>query len=226
MRKSLPMIIIFGVAILLLGFSLTYDIPEVEAFQFFQNIDQKIATCENKNDQTLESTLEDLQLTVRELIVEGQTYNGQTDVSKLLEKYNTQYEQVKQYTQSVFVCISDVITETDFTKVEKTTKKLSPELVDLANEMVVLQQGRTSKLATLKDQLDNLVKTLDNFEEMFYNTKTSDTVQYFQNVNNSFQEVQTIHSEYMTTVETYYQAKESYYEQIASKGTLDFIFKK
>ncbi|HAX72586.1 MAG TPA: hypothetical protein DCY20_03555 [Firmicutes bacterium] len=225
MRRLLPTITFVVVTALLLVFALTYDIPEIKVFKFFQDVDQKIITCEDQNKETLETTLEQLQFSVKELINIGQTYDGQTNVTTQFEEYETNYDAVKKYTESVSVCISKVIEETNFDKVEKKTKKLSPELLALANNMVELQQERTTKLADLKTKLDALVNALESFEEMFYNTKTSDSVQYFESVNVAFQEVQALHTDYMDTVQAYYQAKEMYYEQIANKTIIDYLFR-
>lgn len=227
MRRSfLPTIIIVIIAALGIFFSLTYKIPEVHVFQDFQNLDQEIVTCEKQNTSTLEENLNALQLSVSDLISAGQTYDGTTDLSDSFATFNEQYNMLKSYTESVSVCISSAIEKTDFEKINKVLTKLPEELKALGTEMTTLQQERTTKLTTLKSQLDSLVSTLSTFEDMFYNTKTSDAVQYFQNVNVAFEEVQTTHTDYMKTVEAYYTTKTSYYESIANKGAFEYIFGK
>ena len=62
MRKPfLPFVIIGLIAAIGVFFALTYKFPEVEAFQFYQQIDQEIVTCEKKSPDTLETTLNALQ---------------------------------------------------------------------------------------------------------------------------------------------------------------------
>ena len=78
--------------------------------------------------------------------------------------------------------------------------------------MSVLQQARTEKLVALNAELEVLAKELTNFEEMFYNTKTSEAVQYFQTINMIFNTIEELHTEYMKSIEEYYAVKTEYYE--------------
>lgn len=225
-RPFLPVLIVIIISAVGIFFALTYKIPEVQVFQLYQNLDQEIVTCEKQNTSTLEENLNALQASVSGLISAGQTYDGSADLTELFDSFNTQYKMLKQYNESVATCISSAIEKTNFDEIEKVIKKLPADLQTLGSEMTSLQQERTTKLTTLEGQISSLVDTLSNFEEMFYNTKTSEAVQYFQSVNTAFSEVQTLHTEYMTTVESYYVAKTAYYESIANKGTLDYLFKK
>lgn len=227
MRRSvLPITIIIIIAALGIFFSFTYKIPEIQVFQDFQNLDQEIVTCEKQNTNTLEENLNALQLAVNQLIIAGQTYDGTADLSDTFKTFNEQYSMLKNYTESVSACMSSAIEKTDFEKINKVLTKLPEQLMTIGTEMTSLQQERTTKLTNLTLQLDSLVETLSNFEDMFYNTKTSEAVQYFQNVNVAFEEVQTSHTDYMTTVEAYYAAKTNYYENIANKGAFEYIFGK
>lgn len=225
-RPFIPALIIMIIAALGIFFAFTYKIPEVQVFQFYQNLDQEIVTCEKQNTSTLEENLNVLQSSVSSLISAGQTYDGSTDLTELFDSFNKQYDMLKQYNESVAVCISSAIEKTNFESIEKVIKKLPEGLQTLGNEMTTLQQERTTKLTALEEQLSSLVSTLSTFETMFYNTKTSEAVQYFQSVNVAFNDVQTLHTEYMTTVEAYYTAKTAYYESIANKGTFDYLFGK
>ena len=225
-RPFLPVLIIIIISAIGIFFALNYKIPEVYVFQFYQDLDQEIVTCEKQNTNTLEENLNALQYSVSSLISAGQTYDGTEDLTELFDEYNKQYEMLKQYNESVATCISNAIEQTSFDRIEKVISKLPADLQTLGREMTTLQQERTAKLTALEEQLVSLVKTLENFEEMFYNQKTSEAVQYFQNVNVAFSNVQTLHTDYMKTVESYYEAKSAYYESIANKGTLDYIFGK
>ena len=225
-RPFLPVLIVILISAVGIFFALTYKIPEVQVFQMYQHLDQEIVTCEKQNTNTLEDNLNALQASVSSLISAGQTYDGSADLTELFESFNTQYNMLKQYNESVATCISSAIEKTNFEQIEKVIKKLPTDLQTLGHDMTSLQKERTTKLTALEAQLSSLVDTLSNFEEMFYNTKTSEAVQYFQSVNVAFSDVQTLHTDYMTTVEAYYTAKTAYYESIANKGTLDYIFKK
>lgn len=225
-RPFLPVLFIIIIVAVGIFFASTYKIPEVHVFQFYQDLDQEIVTCEKQNPNTLEDNLNALQTAVSGLISAGQTYDGSADLSELFTSFNTQYDMLKQYNDSVATCISSAIEKTNFESIEKVIKKLPESLQTLGNDMTELQQVRTTKLKSLEEQLAALVTTLSTFEEMFYNTKTSEAVQYFQSVNVAFNEVQTLHTDYMTTVESYYTAKTAYYESIANKGTLDYILGK
>lgn len=227
MRRSvLPITIIIIITALGIFFSFTYKIPEIQVFQNFQNLDQEIVTCEKQNTNTLEENLNVLQLAVNQLIIAGQTYDGTADLSDTFKTFNEQYNMLKNYTESVSPCMSSVIEKTDFEKINKVLTKLPEQLMTIGTDMTDLQQERTTKLTNLTLQLDSLVETLSNFEDMFYNTKTSEAVQYFQNVNVAFEEVQTSHTDYIKTVEAYYAAKTNYYENIANKGVFEYIFEK
>ena len=208
-RPILPITIIIIIAALGIFFSFTYKIPEIQVFQDFQNLDQEILTCEKQNTNTLEENLN-----------AGQTYDGTADLSDSFKTFNEQYNMLKNYTESVSPCMSSAIEKTDFETINKVLTKLPEQLTTLGSEMTALQQERTTKLTNLT------VQTLSKFEDMFYNTKTSEAVQYFQNVNVAFEEVQVSHTEYMTTVEAYYMAKTNYYENIANKGVFEYIFGK
>ena len=97
MRKPfLPFVIIGLIATIGVFFALTYKFPEVEAFQFYQQIDQEIVTCEKKSPDTLETTLNALQSHVREIILVGQTYDGSQDVTELFTSFNAEYEVLKE----------------------------------------------------------------------------------------------------------------------------------
>lgn len=227
MRRSfLPLLIIIIISAIGIFFALTYKVPEVYVYQFYQDVDQEIVTCEKQNKNTLEENLNALQYSVSSLISKGQTYDGTEDLTELFTDFNKQYEMLKQYDESVATCISNVIEDTNFDRIEKVINKLPADLQTLGRDMTTLQQDRTVKLKALVEQLNSLTKTLEDFEDMFYNQKTSEAVQYFQSVNTAFSEVQTLHTDYMKTVESYYVAKEAYYESIANKGTLDYIFGK
>lgn len=227
MRKPfLPFVIIGLIATIGVFFALTYKFPEVEAFQFYQQIDQEIVTCEKKSPDTLETTLNALQSHVREIILVGQTYDGSQDVTELFTSFNAEYEVLKDYTANVVTCMNSQLEEVNFDKVESTLSKLLENLASLGKQMSVLQQARTEKLVALNAELEVLAKELTNFEEMFYNTKTSEAVQYFQNINVIFNTIEELHTEYMKSIEEYYAVKTEYYEAIANKGVLDYLFKK
>ncbi len=73
MRKPFrPFIIIGLIAAIGVFFGLTYKFPEIEVFQYYQNIDQEIITCENKSPETLETTLNTLQESIRQCYFSGE----------------------------------------------------------------------------------------------------------------------------------------------------------
>ena len=133
---------------------------------------------------------------------------------------------LKDNTANVVTCMNSQLEEVNFDKVESTLSKLPENLASLGKQMSVLQQARTEKLVALNAELEVLAKELTNFEEMFYNTKTSEAVQYFQNINVIFNTIEELHTEYMKSIEEYYAVKTEYYEAIANKGVLDYLFKK
>ena len=227
MRKSfLPLLIIGLIGAVGIYFGLTYKFPEVEAFQFYQRIDQNIISCEKKSPVTLEENLDALQQSTRQLILAGQTYDGSQDLTDLFADFNSEYEVLNGYTSEVVTCINHEVEQINFNKMESTLSKLPEDLSALADEMLVLQQARTEKLVELNTELQTLSESLANFEEMFYNTKTSDAVQYFQMINGVFTTIETLHTEYMDSIKDYYAVKTKYYESIANKGVLDYVFNK
>ena len=133
---------------------------------------------------------------------------------------------LKDYTANVVTCMNSQLEEVNFDKVESTLSKLPENLASLGKQMSVLQQARTEKLVALNAELEVLAKELTNFEEMFYNTKTSEAVQYFQTINMIFNTIEELHTEYMKSIEEYYAVKTEYYEAIANKGVPDYLFKK
>ena len=227
MRKSfLPLLIIGLIGAVGIYFGLTYKFPEVEAFQFYQRIDQNIISCEKKSPVTLEENLDALQQSTRQLILAGQTYDGSQDLTDLFADFNSEYEVLNGYTSEVVTCINHEVEQINFNKRESTLSKLPEDLSALADEMLVLQQARTEKLVELNTELQTLSESLANFEEMFYNTKTSEAVQYFQMINGVFTTIETLHTEYMDSIKDYYAVKTKYYESIANKGVLDYVFNK
>lgn len=227
MRKSfLPLLIIGLIGAVGIYFALTYKFPEVEAFQFYQRIDQNIISCEKKSPVTLEENLDALQQSTRQLILAGQTYDGSQDLTDLFADFNSEYEVLNGYTSEVVTCINHEVGQINFNKMESTLSKLPEDLSALADEMLVLQQARTEKLVELNTELQTLAESLANFEEMFYNTKTSEAVQYFQMINGVFTTIETLHTEYMDSIKDYYAIKTKYYESIANKGVLDYVFNK
>lgn len=227
MRKPfLPLLIIGLIAAVGMYFALTYKFPEVEAFQFYQRIDQNIVSCEKKSPETLEANLNALQEATRQLILTGQTYDGSQDVTEQLNNFNNEYEVLKGYTSEVVTCMNSDLEQINFDKAKSTLSKLPENLAALGEQMLVLQQTRTEKLVGLNKELQVLSESLANFEEMFYNTKTSEAVQYFQNINGIFITIETLHTEYMNSIEDYYAVKTEYYESIANKGVLDYLFNK
>ena len=227
MRKSfLPLLIIGLIGAVGIYFGLTYKFPEVEAFQFYQRINQNIISCEKKSPVTLEENLDALQQSTRQLILAGQTYDGSQDLTDLFADFNSEYEVLNGYTSEVVTCINHEVEQINFNKIESTLSKLPEDLSALADEMLVLQQARTEKLVELNTELQTLSESLANFEEMFYNTKTSEAVQYFQMINGVFTTIETLHTEYMDSIKDYYAVKTKYYESIANKGVLDYVFNK
>lgn len=227
MRKSfLPLLIIGLIGAIGIYFALTYKFPEVEAFQFYQRIDQTIISCEKKSPVTLEENLDALQESTRQLILAGQTYDGSQDLNDLFSEFNSEYEVLNSYTSEVATCINHEVEQINFNKIESTLSKLPENLSALADQMLVLQQSRTEKLVELNTELQTLSESLANFEEMFYNTKTSEAVQYFQMINGVFTTIEKLHTEYMDSIKDYYAVKTKYYESIANKGILDYVFNK
>lgn len=227
MRKPFLTLLIIGlIAAVGMYFALTYKFPEVEAFQFYQRIDQNIVSCEKKSPETLETNLNALQEAVRQLILAGQSYDGSQDVTELFAHFNDEYTVLKAYTSEVVTCMNSNLEQVNFDKVKSTLSKLPENLTTLGEQMLALQQTRTQKLVELNKELQVLSESLANFEEMFYNTKTSEAVQYFQNINGIFMTIETLHTEYMDLIKEYYAVKAQYYELIANKGVLDYLFNK
>ncbi|MEE0881295.1 MAG: hypothetical protein UIL36_06780, partial [Turicibacter sp.] len=194
MRKPFrPFIIIGLIAAIGVFFGLTYKFPEIEVFQYYQNIDQQIITCENKSPETLETTLNTLQESIRNVISVGKTYDGKEDVTELFTSFNAAYEGLKKYTANVVTCMNNNLEGIDFDKVNSTLSKLPENLSSLGEQMSTFQKTRTEKLIQLNNELTVLTEVLTNFEEMFYNTKTSETVQYFQNINTIFTNIEQLH---------------------------------
>ena len=147
-------------------------------------------------------------------------------MTDLFADFNSEYEVLNGYTSEVVTCINHEVGQINFNKMESTLSKLPEDLSALADEMLVLQQARTEKLVELNTELQTLAESLANFEEMFYNTKTSEAVQYFQMINGVFTTIETLHTEYMDSIKDYYAVKTKYYESIANKGVLDYVFNK
>lgn len=51
--------------------------------------------------------------------MQDQTYDGSADLTELFESFNTQYNMLKQYNESVATCISSAIEKTNFEQIEK-----------------------------------------------------------------------------------------------------------
>ena len=116
-RPFLPVLIVILISAVGIFFALTYKIPEVQVFQMYQHLDQEIVTCEKQNTNTLEDNLNALQASVSSLISAGQTYDGSADLTELFESFNTQYNMLKQYNESVATCISSAIEKTNFEQI-------------------------------------------------------------------------------------------------------------
>ncbi len=225
MRRFLPTIIVVAL-IAAAGFlAFSYEIPEISVFQVFQDCDQALIEVNQQSEEPLETVLENLQVSVRDVITAGQTYDKKADVSEVFATYEKAYEDVKQYVESVLMPMIKVMEETEFDKVSRQLSHLSPELKTQAEELIQLQQGRITQLNALGDEIQNLVAGLESLETMFYSTTTSDSVQYFQQLNGKFLEILRLHTEYGETVDAYYEAKTGYYEQIANKNMFDYLGK-
>ena len=227
MRKPfLPFLIIGIITVAGVFFALTYKFPEIEAFQFYQKMDQELVNCEKKIPETLETTLNTLQVSINEIILVGKTYDGSQEVEELFSSFNSEFEVLKAYTTEVIPAMNEYIEKINFDKIDSTLSKLPENLASLATQMSSLQKTRIEKLVNLNSTVEELVVQLETFEEMFYNTKTSETVQYFQTISTSLEMIEDIHADYTRALKEYYDVKVEYYEAIANKNVFDYLFKK
>lgn len=225
-KVSLFWIALGGIVAMGIYFAMTYKFPEIEVLQFYQRIDEEIISLEKKSPQTIEEILNELNKTTSQIIEIGRTYDGEEDMDELFSTFNAQYAELKAYRDDVIDAMNERLVKVKFNHINSVSSKLSKPLSTLGKQLSENQQKRIESLTLLNGEIDELMNKLESLQEMFYHSKVSETVRYFQQLNQLFSRLATTHHEYVQNVEAYYSVKAEYYEAIANKGVFDYIFKK
>ena len=182
MKKVLSIVILLAILVIGLMAAFSYQVPETRTYTALSNIDTKIEQNIEVNTQSMAKNLNELQLSVQNLITIGETYTEETDVTTTFEQFNTAY----QNTQLLQSQLTDLINMDLTNKLENTTSKLSAEQKKLADEAIELETTRLNELSLLHKQIEALNSKLSKTEEMFYTKKPSEAIQYFNGLNNDF----------------------------------------
>ena len=225
-KVSLFWIALGGIVALGIYFAITYKFPEIEVLQFYQRIDEEIISLEKKSPQTIEEILSGINETTSQIIEIGRTYDGEKDMDELFSTFNAQYAELKAYRDDVICAMNERLAKVKFNHINSVSSKLSKPLSTLGKQLSEHQQSRIESLMLLNEEIEGLFTELESLQEMFYHSKISETVRYFQQLNRLFSQVASVHEEYVQNMEAYYSVKAEYYEAIANKGVFDYIFKK
>ncbi len=225
-KVSLFWIALGGIVALGIYFAITYKFPEIEVLQFYQRIDEEIISLEKKSPQTIEEILSGINETTSQIIEIGRTYDGEKDMDELFSTFNAQYAELKAYRDDVICAMNERLAKVKFNHINSVSSKLSKPLSTLGKQLSEHQQSRIESLMLLNEEIEGLFTELESLQHMFYHSKISETVRYFQQLNRLFSQVASVHEEYVQNMEAYYSVKAEYYEAIANKGVFDYIFKK
>lgn len=210
MKKVLSIVILLAILVIGLMAAFSYQVPETRTYTALSNIDTKIEQNIEVNTQSMAKNLNELQLSVQNLITIGETYTEETDVTTTFEQFNTAY----QNTQLLQSQLTDLINMDLTNKLENTTSKLSAEQKKLADEAIELETTRLNELSLLYKQIEALNSKLAKTEEMFYTKKPSDAIQYFNALNHDFSTIEETYKAYADVSTKYFAAKSNLYESI------------
>lgn len=210
MKKVLSIVILLAILVIGLTAAFSYQVPEIRTYTALSNIDTKIEQNIEVNTQSMAKNLNELQLSVQNLITIGETYTEETDVTTTFEQFNTAY----QNTQLLQSQLTDLINMDLTNKLENTTSKLSAEQKKLADEAIELETTRLNELSLLHKQIEALNSKLAKTEEMFYTKKPSDAIQYFNALNHDFSTIEETYKAYADVSTKYFAAKSNLYESI------------
>ena len=210
MKKVLSIVILLAILVIGLTAAFSYQVPEIRTYTALSNIDTKIEQNIEVNTQSMAKNLNELQLSVQNLITIGETYTEETDVTTTFEQFNTAY----QNTQLLQSQLTDLITMDLTNKLENTTSKLSADQKKLADEAIELETTRLNELSLLYKQIEALNSKLAKTEEMFYTKKPSDAIQYFNALNHDFSTIEETYKAYADVSTKYFAAKSNLYESI------------
>ena len=210
MKKVLSIVILLAILVIGLTAAFSYQVPEIRTYTALSNIDTKIEQNIEVNTQSMAKNLNELQLSVQNLITIGETYTEETDVTTTFEQFNTAY----QNTQLLQSQLTDLINMDLTNKLENTTSKLSAEQKKLADEAIELETTRLNELSLLYKQIEALNSKLAKTEEMFYTKKPSEAIQYFNGLNHDFSTIEETYKAYADVSTKYFAAKSNLYESI------------
>lgn len=210
MKKALSIVILLAILVIGLTAAFSYQVPEIRTYTALSNIDTKIEQNIEVNTQSMAKNLNELQLSVQNLITIGETYTEETDVTTTFEQFNIAY----QNTQLLQSQLTDLINMDLTNKLENTTSKLSAEQKKLADEAIELETTRLNELSLLYKQIEALNSKLAKTEEMFYTKKPSDAIQYFNALNHDFSTIEETYKAYADVSTKYFAAKSNLYESI------------
>ena len=210
MKKVLSIVILLAILVIGLTAAFSYQVPEIRTYTALSNIDTKIEQNIEVNTQSMAKNLNELQLSVQNLITIGETYTEETDVTTTFEQFNTAY----QNTQLLQSQLTDLINMDLTNKLENTTSKLSAEQKKLADEAIELETTRLNELSLLYKQIEALNSKLAKTEEMFYTKKPSEAIQYFNALNHDFSTLEETYKAYADVSTKYFAAKSNLYESI------------
>lgn len=210
MKKVLSIVILLAILVIGLTAAFSYQVPEIRTYTALSNIDTKIEQNIEVNTQSMAKNLNELQLSVQNLITIGETYTEETDVTTTFEQFNIAY----QNTQLLQSQLTDLINMDLTNKLENTTSKLSAEQKKLADEAIELETTRLNELSLLYKQIEALNSKLAKTEEMFYTKKPSDAIQYFNALNHDFSTIEETYKAYADVSTKYFAAKSNLYESI------------
>ena len=210
MKKALSIVILLAILVIGLMAAFSYQVPETRTYTALSNIDTKIEQNIEVNTQSMAKNLNELQLSVQNLITIGETYTEETDVTTTFEQFNIAY----QNTQLLQSQLTDLINMDLTNKLENTTSKLSAEQKKLADEAIELETTRLNELSLLYKQIEALNSKLAKTEEMFYTKKPSDAIQYFNAINHDFSTIEETYKAYADVSTKYFAAKSNLYESI------------
>ena len=210
MKKVLSIVILLAILVIGLTAAFSYQVPEIRTYTALSNIDTKIEQNIEVNTQSMAKNLNELQLSVQNLITIGETYTEETDVTTTFEQFNIAY----QNTQLLQSQLTDLINMDLTNKLENTTSKLSAEQKKLADEAIELETTRLNELSLLYKQIEALNSKLAKTEEMFYTKRPSEAIQYFNALNHDFSTLEETYKAYADVSTKYFAAKSNLYESI------------
>ena len=210
MKKLLSYAIFIIILIIGLMAAFSYQTPETKAYTQLNEVDSMIEKNLEVHDLSITQNLSELQATVTELITIGETYNDNTDMSAIFEKFNTAYEN----SQTLQTQLTDLMNKDITSKLNSKTDKLSTEQKELTDQAISLEKNRLEKLKGLLTELETVNSNLSKVEEMFYVKKPSEAIQYFNGITNDFKMIEEAYKVYANATTDYFLAKSNLYEAI------------